>query len=101
MKRSVIERTDNADCSMQKLIFLFVSFMGVVAFFFYAVFVGDTDLANVGTRYSFFGDFRFTYALFSVGTLFLVYTMALCTYICFRFLLVVIIYRVCVDKQLR
>jgi len=90
MRKSIVESSDVVEWSVGKQIFILISFLGLVAFVFYFVFIGGRDFASLGNRYSFFGNYKITFALFSVGILYLLYVMTLFGYLAFKMLFIVV-----------
>lgn len=85
IKKSIFERTNYPDHSGIKIIILILAFVTFSAFLLYTLYLDSTNLALASRRLAVFGTYKFTYALYSAGTLYLIYIVTTMNYLIFRF----------------
>ncbi|MHC8305306.1 hypothetical protein [Pseudomonas sp. PB3P13] len=93
LKLSTCERVLYEDHSVIKLILLVPALIVLLVFFFYISYVGNTDLASAGRRYSILGKNKLTYALFVSAGLCSAYLIVVVSYIVGRYFPSVILAR--------
>jgi hypothetical protein len=92
IKYSTFEGSNYDGYSRVCLTFILVSWMVILVFLFYIFYVGSTDLVK-SRRFFIFGEYRFLYAMYSSGIMFVFYVLALVSCVGFSFLPVVIVRR--------
>lgn len=92
-KNSTFERCDFSEHSLGKIIVLCLAWVVLVFSVLYATYLGDTDLGVGRQRFAVLGQYKFVYALFLAGTLYLMYIMTIATYFALKFFPELIVFK--------